>query len=295
MKIKNLFQKHQFLLLTFLIAGVSFHCKEKKQTTETQTKSEEPQKSSTEDSESDLTSIEKEIRSIHSSELYQVNMSEYVKTNFPGMPAEDAARLTPLIYADKSGKIRKLEQNVESESGDGAYSLTALFNSSGNLIFMYFKESVIPEKYEYRGNIYYNAGKIIGLDTERKLAGKIKKDIQPEDIDMRQFPLFTTVKKLEKAFAISAPYRVNEWASEHAKPVAGMRGVITANSVTMREAGNKSSAPVGKLNAYDYVKILSVGKEETIGHWGKHNWYEIEFQGKKAWIFGAFIAYADIS
>jgi len=222
-----------------------------------------------------------------------------------------------LIYVDNKNRIRKLIYSLNHPATEGGATSIEYFSTKGKLIYLAFEDT--PEFYykedpnKFSGNAYFVKGKILKIDSlmkNKNIKGILppkygtKKDQSQRDIEF----YYSTVTSVKKAFKLPKrfPFRKKEVYIERMggyvnglifyagryrfRPLkAGEQTFINAHNVILRSKPTTKSKILGKLNALDPVGILSVGKQQRIGYWAKHHWYQLQAGKKEGWVFGAFL------
>jgi hypothetical protein len=83
------------------------------------------------------------------------------------------------------------------------------------------------------------------------------------------------------------------------KPEKGDVTRLVFNQVLLRPKPEKEGKAAGLLNLLDQIKIVAVGKQESIGDWGENTWHQIKKDDsgdkQQGWVFGAFLDFADVA
>lgn len=221
--------------------------------------------------------------------------------------------LTPYysdVYADEEGQIRKVI--MYGGYPEGNFLTIEYFDEGGNICHLIFCHHDACERgdycprntsmYQNNGNTYFSDEKVIALESKywcgddmvlisrddimleeseylcdgyhkntQRLKGLIVERKKDTSINLR-------IKKSTKLFSFSEDsLKINDDV------------VINTNDVIIREGPGLKSGKKYKLHSGSSVKIIEIGKPETIEKFGTHKWYKIERRSDVGWIFGAFI------
>ncbi len=203
------------------------------------------------------------------------------------------------IYFDKKKRIRKT--SCVFVGGDSYATNLEYFDKSGQLIYLAFWESIYGAgigKYAFMGNAYFYKGRAIKIDTSLvdELVEKpiSKKNVlsfnYPKVKDRHTLSYHRTAKELRKDLRLSSKQSFQKGRYTFRKPKKGDKTIIISDNVFQQSKGIRKSKILDKLQAMTRVKTISVGKQESIGGWGRHKWYQVKpAYGTKGWVFGAFL------
>ncbi len=204
-----------------------------------------------------------------------------------------------IIYFDDKNRIRKV---ILLWDGLDAYGESIMyFRTNGSLCYTSFADKSDGENLHnlFCGTVYFYNKKAIKMDTQyyntfnRKVIRRNIKNVYSYNSSLPH----QTVEELMKAlrdykkslFDAKFTFRV---------PKKGETSINT-NNVVLRKKPNTKSKVLFKLNYSEVISILSIGKQQAIGRWGKHRWYKIayfdyDFKADKekkiiGWVFGAFL------
>ncbi len=203
-----------------------------------------------------------------------------------------------MIYFDDKNRIRKV---ILRWDGLNAYGKSIMyFRRNGSLCYTSFADKSDGEDLDnlFCGTVYFHNRKAIKMDTQyyntsnRKI---IRKNIKTVYSYNSSLP-YQTVKELMKALR---DYKKSLFDGKYIfrMPKKGETSINT-NNVNLRKKPNTQSKVLFKLHYSDEISILSIGKQQSIGRWGKHKWYKVSYlhysqSGKEqriiGWVFGAFL------
>ncbi|HEO65529.1 MAG TPA: SH3 domain-containing protein [Spirochaetes bacterium] len=146
--------------------------------------------------------------------------------------------------------------------------------------------------------------------TTLALYNRLSKELNDEISSIRNYikkgpTKYTTKEMLNESKKIVLPVyqkalskiKKNQFSGSYTfrMPKKENNTIINDNNVILRSKPTTKSKKLNYLNVGGYIYILSVGKEESIGKWGKHHWYKIRYSHLETdkeiigWVFGAFL------
>lgn len=76
----------------------------------------------------------------------------------------------------------------------------------------------------------------------------------------------------------------------------GDAALVLGTNVNLRAAASTKGKVVRKLRGEERLDILEAGQEDSVGRFGRHNWFRVRVAGRRSvegWIFGAFLRAAE--
>ena len=70
-------------------------------------------------------------------------------------------------------------------------------------------------------------------------------------------------------------------------------GVIQSQYLRIRNAAKQESSATSQLRRGSIVEILSSSATEEVVEGNKGRWYQIQYQGRRGWVFGSYIQIFD--
>ena len=166
------------------------------------------------------------------------------------------------------------------------------FDSKGKLLCHYYNlNNGCDDKLEYQmkgvGVIYFKGGRLVKSQGKRTYGEKSLLPMQynGKDKSRNEFCYHLTTKEVKEHFY------TNGLVSFEKKIGNGIY-YINNVGVNIRTKPELGSPVVRVTDCFDKVKIIALGKSETIMPWGKHNWYKIKSLNSDVftgWVFGAFL------
>ncbi len=201
-----------------------------------------------------------------------------------GYPLAEESRYDLIEYFNEKEKLILVLFNDDRSDQDGTRSFGRIYFSHGRPI------KKLSQKIGSSGT---KKGKLIRKgflpktyfrtppDAKTSLMKRIKEIINKVS-NKKMIPVYQTIlKNIRKSqFKGSYTFRM---------PKQFNTSVINDNNVILRSRPSTKSKVLRKLNVFNRIEILSVGKQERIGRWGKYHWYQVKMGEKKGWVFGAFL------
>ena len=209
--------------------------------------------------------------------LYKQSYSYYMWKKTGGT-SEFRTTYSLKVYKDAAEKIRIVRQVA---SGDFSVEWAAYYDESGNLMLY------INNRPEGSCRMYFSQGTSIQKDGIAEYSpNEYLKYLKVSDLPVK-FP--EEMGGLTKKGTVSfAPLSVGVWTT------------TLSMDVNLRASASSSGKVVRKINAYDSVRIIEIGKKETIGSYGKNYWYKVngydaaKATGYEGWVYGAFLLPAEM-
>ncbi len=190
-----------------------------------------------------------------------------------------------VLYRDNNKTIRKIDY---IEYQDWYYlAVRQYYGKNGQIIFLicnspariYFsKAKPIGKLAQKQANttVWYRSTK----DYRKQTLSELRAGKKYEEDNGRRYLYIENYKKLYD----------NEFKGTYrfVKPGKSNQTILN-NSTSLRSRANVYSTAIQKLKVFERVKILSVGKQESIDPWGKDHWYQVKAGQKMGWVFGAFL------
>ncbi len=269
--------------------------------------------------------IDKKINRINQMTFDRMNMDFPPDVDYTTVSTE-LGGLKVTFYRDrKSKKIRKLTYHWISATYESGSYLIEYFDAKGHLILVLYRYWVydialadMPFWRIYFANrklikavsgvLHNNKGQIQVLRTRKMLDDYFKtiKDLNMsllKDIkkDIHQMTQAKSKNKQEMAEYRKTIVQYKSIKNKILKqrytgrfsfraPKKSDGTMINDSPVVVRAGGSIKSKVLFHLYIGDQIIVLSVGKRESIGKWGKYNWYKVKTaDGKSGWVFGAFL------
>jgi len=225
-------------------------------------------------------------------ETNNINELKLEKQNYNFSNECSNEQLTTYSYKNQ---IRKLTYNYsEGCANDDYFKYTEYFDEKGKLLFHFYSKydmgKEIPQNY---GSSYFFNGELLKKECQ-DINGKSYKYPSPYNDKLKNrydFCFHPSTKDIKTHFKLDQIISFN-------KKISNQYYYINSTNVNIRKKPTLESEVVLKLNPFEMVKIISVGKKEKISFWGEHNWFKIKYlqssyngkeNNKEGWVFGAFL------
>lgn len=241
---------------------------------------------------------EQTIKAIHS-EINEINSLELKKIC---VSSEDECSIIEyILFVDNSMNIRKIQHSyTEGCAVEDGFDYTEYFNENGHLIFHFFTSLSTNDSIGgyFRGSFYYRKGKLIKKDVLNKYYPDDEGEAEMTDTVLKHFPIVYSNQNRYQYCLHKTTQEANNYFMVFKDRGSTIKKdellIINNNNVVLRESPNLSSKVLKKLAAYTHVFFIEKGASQSIGQWGKNNWYKVKFihdqpQPIVGWVFGAFI------
>ncbi len=201
-----------------------------------------------------------------------------------------------VLYFDTKGRIRKVIYSWDVIPTVG--HKTMYYKANGSLCYTGFSQingAGGEGRIRLCGTVHFKDRQVIKIDTIKYVLYSKKV------LRINSFPKGDaqnrTVKDLKKAFNL--PDKTPSGGRYTFRIPSRGKTTISKKFVLIHRKPNVKHEVPYKLYYGDQVTILAVGKEESMGHWGKYKWYQIShlYPDHKShkdrrvtgWVSGAFL------
>ncbi len=218
--------------------------------------------------------IDQEVKKIN----VQMLKKYYRKDIQKDSDGNDYAVKTTSVYGNKKNQLRKVILVSQSEERD--WRSIFYYNLRGRIILEIFHTWDMGGS-DSRGRVYYSNKKMLKKRLNKKRNWSLKEQFE------KLGPIQLSKLKFLGNFTFKTPKKNN-------------RVYVNHNNVVLRSGSSVRTKKLSLLYALQgSLKILAVGKKETIKGFGTHHWYQVDYsgyqtldqniKGRSGWVFGAFL------